>query len=264
MFKKLFPLLFVLTAGYFLYSALNVPPPPNKVVVAPRVAVPPAAVSPAPESQFISSDWPGIQQDKNLTVLEDKLTRRNVVLIFDGSASMAESRCSGSRTKSNVAKDAVKDWASSVPADANLGLIVFDETGLSVRLPLGLNNRDRFRHEIAKIVPNYKTPLTKSLYGAYEMLTEQGRKQLGYGEYTIVIVTDGVANNPDALMRAVNSTLIRSPIMISTIGFCIRTNHSLNQPGKTVYKAANNPEALRQGLQEVLAESESFDISAFQ
>jgi hypothetical protein len=80
----------------------------------------------------------------------------------------------------------------------------------------------------------------------------------------MVIVTDGIANIPDKLTEMVNMVLNQSPVIISTIGFCIDATHTLNQPGRTIYKAANNPEALRQGLQDVLAESESFeDVTEF-
>ena len=98
-----------------------------------------------------------------------------------------------------------------------------------------------------------------NLHRAYS----QARKQLGYGEYTIVVVTDGIANDTRLLANRVRRILDVSPINIYTIGFCIGTDHSLNQAGRTTYKAANNPQELRQGLQEVLAEAEHFDITDF-
>ena len=113
-------------------------------------------------------------------------------------------------------------------------------------------------------MPGSGTPLTRAVQMAYELLTEQAGKQLGYGEYHMVIVTDGAANQPEKLTQTVNAVLTHSPIIMSTIGFCIAETHSLNQPGRTIYKAADNPEALRQGLQDILAESESFeDVTEF-
>ena len=143
--------------------------------------------------------------------------------------------------------------------DANLGLIVFDQQGFSVRLQLGQGDRQKFIQQVQAVVPGSGTPLTQAVQTAYEILTTQAGRQLGYGEYHMVIVTDGVANQPEKLTGTINAVLARSPIIISTIGFCISDTHALNQPGRTIYKAANNPEALRQGLQDVLAESESFD-----
>lgn len=57
--------------------------------------------------------------------------------------------------------------------------------------------------------------------------------------------------------------MAHSPIQIHTIGFCIGPDHSLNIPGRTMYKAADNPQQLEKGLQDVLAESETFDVSDF-
>ncbi|MCI5144631.1 MAG: VWA domain-containing protein [Candidatus Electrothrix sp. AR3] len=207
--------------------------------------------------------WPPSAEDQESIVIADTLIQKNYVLVFDGSGSMGQKGCSGNKTKSAAAKEAVSDWAQSVPADAHLGLVAFDQSGFSVRLQLGQENRQEFIQQVEAIIPGSTTPLTKSLQTAYDILTQQARSQLGYGEYHLVIVTDGVANEPQRLTEAVNTVLQGSPIMISTIGFCIATTHSLNQPGRTMYKAADNPVALRQGLQEVLAESESFDVIDF-
>ena len=206
-----------------------------------------------------ASGWPPSAKKQENILPADQWSRKNYVMIFDGSGSMSEQRCSGNKTKSVVAKEAVADWAQSVPADANLGLIVFDQQGFAVRMQLGQGDRQEFVQQVQAVVPGSGTPLTQAVQTAYELLTTQAGKQLGYGEYHMVIVTDGVANQPEKLTRTVNAVLAHSPILISTIGFCIADTHSLNQPGRTIYKAADNPEALRQGLQDVLAESESFD-----
>ena len=78
-----------------------------------------------------------------------------------------------------------------------------------------------------------------------------------------MVVTDGIANNEQRLSKNVNAILATTPITIYSIGFCIGQNHALNQPGRTFYKAADNPAALRKGLEAVLAESESFDEAEF-
>lgn len=237
-------------------------PPAKPAATTPSGPVPPTDTQPA--MGRMTPPWPPAGEENATISLDSSLTRKNFVLILDGSGSMAKQECSGAQTKSEVAKQAVSQWSESVPADANLGLIVFDKNGFSVRLPLGLNNRDQFQAEVAKVVPEYKTPLTKSLDTAYGMLTAQARKQLGYGEYTVVIVTDGIANDIKALARSVNTVLGQSPVMIHTIGFCIAGDHSLNRAGRTSYRSANNPAELQQGLQEVLAEAPAFDLTGFE
>ncbi len=206
-----------------------------------------------------SSVWPPPAKDQSKILPADQWTGKNYVMIFDGSGSMGAQGCSGNTTKNAVAQEAVVEWAQSVPADANLGLIVFDRNGFSTRLQLGQGERQAFVQQVQAVVPGQGTPLTQAVQKGYETLTAQAGKQMGYGEYYMVIVTDGAANKPKRLTKTVNAVLAHSPIIISTIGFCIAETHTLNQPGRTIYKAANNPEALRQGLQDVLAESESFD-----
>lgn len=235
---------------------IKAPTPQKNNVVAPQQQ---NRFAPVATKTAESSVWPPAAEKQDNILPADQWTRKNYVMIFDGSGSMADQRCSGDTTKIAVAKEAVADWAQSVPDDANLGLIVFDQQGFSTRLQLGQGERRAFVQQVQAVVPGATTPLNRAVQIAYDLLTAQAGKQLGYGEYHIVIVTDGAANLPAKLTQTVNALLARSPIIISTIGFCIADTHSLNQPGRTIYKAADNPEALRQGLQDVLAESESFD-----
>ncbi|MBU1567419.1 MAG: VWA domain-containing protein [Proteobacteria bacterium] len=240
-------------------QAITQPP----VLVTPSLPPPPEPAFPTSMADRMLPQWPPAIGDGQTAQLADSLTTKNYVLIFDGSGSMAKQGCSGNRSKNEVARDAVIEWAASLPEDANLGLVVFDRNGFSIRLPLGLGNRPQFQAEIRKVVPDKSTPLAVALEMAQSMQNDQGRKQLGYGDYTTVIVTDGAADDIPALENNVNMVLATSPVMIHTIGFCIAADHSLNRTGRTTYRAANNPAELRQGLQEVLAESESFDIDGF-
>lgn len=240
-----------------------IPPPAQRTVQVEAVPAPPApATAEAIEARLLPP-WPPAETSDKALVLADSLTMKNFVLVLDGSGSMARHGCSGNRSKHEVAREAVIEWAASVPENANLGLIVFDRHGFSTRLPLGLANRPQFKAEVEKVIPDGKTPLAIAVETAHKMLIDQGRKQLGYGDYTVVIVTDGVADDIVALDQSVNKVLSTSPIMIHTIGFCIESDHSLNRAGRTTYRAANNPAELRQGLQEVLAEAETFDIDGF-
>ncbi len=190
------------------------------------------------------------------------LVAKNYFLIFDGSGSMQKMKCSGNRPKIDVAKEAVVQWSKTIPPEANLGLFAFHSQGKSV-LPLTPGNREHFIGTLKGIQAGGGTPLTNATAHAYRELTQQGKRQLGYGEYTMVVVTDGIADNADLLSRNVRAVLNTTPITIYSIGFCIGEQHSLNQPGETIYKAADNPAELRRGLEEVLAESEQFDESQF-
>ena len=218
--------------------------------------------APVPENKA-ADEWPYIKSEAgDEMAVSENLTAKNYVLLFDGSGSMGEVECGDGRQKISVAKEAVTEWAKRLPKDANLGLVAFYYNKWAA-LPLKPGSRDGFMAEIQKVVAGGRTPLTEGILRAYKSITSEGKKQLGYGDYTIVVVTDGIANNSNALSIAIKKILDQSPVNIYTIGFCIGQQHSLNQPGKTVYKSADNPEELKRGLSEVMAESETFDESDF-
>lgn len=196
--------------------------------------------------------------------LAANLLAKNYYLVFDASGSMAETTCTAGEPKLAVAKRAVAAFSERLPADANVGLATFDNRGVRELIPLAANAQREVGKSLAALHAGGGTPLLDAAGLAHRKLREQGARQLGYGEYNLVIVTDGeyqpAHQDP---RREVLAILDTSPIVVHTIGFCIGEQHSLNQPGRTIYKAADNPEQLKEGLQAVLAESERFDVAAF-
>ncbi|BBO85307.1 hypothetical protein DSCO28_58730 [Desulfosarcina ovata subsp. sediminis] len=254
---------FLVVLALALIGCSDEPPPPPQAGAAhkiPQPAAPAPQAPPQPVAQ--SANWPFLSEEEPGGDLAENMMARNYLLIFDGSGSMDDSECSGASRKIDVAKKSVMAWSKSVPDDANLGLYAFHKRGL-LTLPLATGNRDTFIRTIGRIQAGGKTPLSDAMIHAYQTFTEQGQRQLGYGEYTIVVVTDGYANSSERLRNVVEKILSTSPITIYSIGFCIGEQHALNQPGRTIYKSADNPAQLQQGLQAVLAESESFDDDAF-
>ena len=206
--------------------------------------------------------WPPKSQDPNIELSKNLLTK-NYYVILDGSGSMEDTGCSGNRSKIEVAREALINFARIVPADANLGLLVFYNGKINELVPLGTDNREKFISAVASCRANGGTPLLSAITRGYKTIEKQAQRQLGYGEYTLVTVTDGEANSGEDPRRIVNWILDNSPVQIHTIGFCIGTNHSLNIPGRTVYKPADSPDQLNKGLSDVLAESETFDVTEF-
>lgn len=243
-----------IAAGFAGGCGPSSPPPTSS-------SPPPSAAANKATDKALTPPWPPAV-DQASAVSQD-LFAKNYYVVLDGSGSMKESACSGNQIKMEAAKSAVAAFAASVPADANLGLQVFDNRGVREWLPLGTGNRERFTQLVNQVRPTGNTPLRDSVDEAYAKLIAQGRKQLGYGEYHLVIVTDGEANAGQDPTPSVNALLKNSPIVLHTVGFCIGGNHSLNQAGRTLYKAADNPDALRQGLADVLAESPTFSVSKF-
>lgn len=197
--------------------------------------------------------WPpGLGESEIANFEEDPLTS-NYLIVFDGSGSMEGAKLS-------TAKEALKQFISIIPEESNIGLVAFDTGGISQRVHLG-KDRSLLIHEIEDVKAGGGTPLKTSISLAYKGLLEQAYSQVGYGEYFIVIVTDGEASGGEDPLKVVNKILDESPVMIHTIGFKIDERHSLNQPGRTVYKSAGNKEELILGLESILAEASAFDDS---
>ena len=207
--------------------------------------------------------WPPLESDGG-TGIAEQLVISNYYVILDGSGSMEEQKCSGNRNKMDAAKDAMVAFAQQFPADANLGLAVFDGNQLSQRVALGAVNSEAITREVLKTQPNGGTPLLNAIELGYQALETQAQRQLGYGEYHLVVLTDGEANSGQDPTPVINRILANSPVIVHTIGFCIGERHSLNQPGRIDYRAADDIESLKQGLTAVLAESADFTVTDFQ
>jgi hypothetical protein len=239
-------------------AACSDPPPPAP-------AKPAAAAKPkAPASdRALTPSWPATARDKGDAAISADLFARNYYVVLDASGSMTERGCSGDVPKIDAARVALNAFADSLPADANLGLQVFDARGVREHLALGTKNREQFKAVLGRVRAAGGTPLHSAITNAYTRLEAQGARQLGYGEYHLVVVTDGHASEGQDPTGAVRLILERSPVVLHTIGFCIGERHSLNQPGRTIYRAADNPAQLRQSLSDVLAEAPKFDSSGF-
>ncbi|MGD8521757.1 MAG: vWA domain-containing protein [Desulfobacterales bacterium] len=230
----------------------------------------PLAKQPATEEiqteQAGKGSWPFFYEEKIKEEVQaetgaDKMITRNFVIIFDDSGSMGEPDADGNR-KIDTAKNAVVEWSKSVPAGANVGLVSF-HNGVWPLQSLTPTSKEQLISKVRNIKHGGGTPLSEAFEASFSMLTKQGLQQLGYGEYTMVVITDGEASSRFQLNKWVYFVLDNSPIQIYTIGFGIGTDHTLNQPGLTQYKPAENLAELRAGLKEVLAEAETFDETEF-
>lgn len=203
------------------------------------------------------NDTPASAQSTPVAVnipVADNLFADNYVLVFDDSGSMNSYNCGGGKLRINVAKDGALKFGNSLPADANLGLVVLNHQPV---LDLVAGNRAEFEKWIKATGAGGGTPLVWSVKRARDMLLLQMQKQRGYGTYHIVVVTDGESGdgNPAPLVKEIVS---KTPINVHVIGFCTDKSHSLYIPGFARFTNALNPETLEQGLKAVLAESESF------
>jgi Ca-activated chloride channel homolog len=209
--------------------------------------------------------WPPLDVgDTPASAQTSAVATLNYYVVLDGSGSMRSERCGGGKPKIDAAIVAMKAFFANAPSNANIGLAAFDQRAVEERVPLGVGNRAALNDALDKIIAGADTPLRSAIKIGYDKLTAQARTQLSYGEYHLVVVTDGQPDPPDENPTSiVNEILSRSPVVLHTVGFCIDEHHALNQPNRTYYASATNPLELQQSLQAVLAEAPVFDAAKF-
>ncbi|KYK26114.1 hypothetical protein AYK26_00675 [Euryarchaeota archaeon SM23-78] len=190
------------------------------------------------------------------TAGEQSLTR-NCYFIFDGSGSMGDN-CAGQK-KIDGAKEALRRFMSKVPDDVNLGLYVFDGRGDREVVALGSGNRVEFMQAIEDIRDGGGTPLAEAIRTGTDQLIAQYKKQLGYGAYGMIIVSDGEASG---LERAARETKSFGVIIMHTIALCMERGHPLKEYSHAYYEA-DDYEALEKALVEAVAEAEVFEPTEF-
>jgi hypothetical protein len=194
---------------------------------------------------------------------------RNFYFIFDGSGSMRDplsSDCGGDQTfrrKMEGAKWAVAEFLKKIPEDVNLGLYVFDKHHINESefevVPLGPNNLTAFQQAINQVEAGGGTPLARAIQFGAEVLTKQREQQLGYGEFRLIIVTDGLAKDIPVAAEFANE----KAIPIYAIGLCIQEDHPLRHYAVS-YRSANDFQDLAKALEATVAETEFYDAQTFE
>jgi hypothetical protein len=216
----------------------------------------------------IYSQW--LKQKKEEIIISDETAgeaalTRNIYFIFDGSGSMNDRtnhNCGGDQNferKIDGAKWALKTFLERIPEDVYIGLYVFDSVGSREVLPIQALDRQRLIREIEAIKAGGGTPLAQAITAGTDRLVERYKEQLGYGEFRLVVITDGLADEiPMAALHAA-----KYGIPIYTIGLCVGSNHPLRNFSLS-YRAADSFSDLSQGLEETIAELPDLDIADFQ
>jgi Ca-activated chloride channel homolog len=204
--------------------------------------------------------------DQELAASGAASCQRNFYVIFDGSGSMrhppahaSDSADKNFSSKAEGAKWAVHEFMAKVPDDVNLGLFVFDRNGARQVLPLAAGNREKFLSAVDEVQPRNDTPLGRAIARGVTELSAQYKKQLGYGEFRLIVLTDGEAT--DNLTAGVNAAA-RNKIPIYTIGFDMGETHALRKHSVS-YRAADSAAEVEKALEAAGAELEVYEPSAF-
>lgn len=174
----------------------------------------------------------------SLFAQEDITLRKNIIIIFDDSGSMR----AGIPSRLYRAKKATKQFVSGIPNNYNLGIYTLNRGYIFPLQTLNSKSMLKAQKYIDNINTEGSTPLASSLNKMLTVMQEQKKVQAGYGSYTIVIATDGIADYPTRMFNAVDK-IIDNDIMINTIGIDIK-NHGLRTVTKFT-EASSTTELLK-------------------
>ena len=191
---------------------------------------------------------------------ETDLHTENIIIILDASGSMKEKfRADQTKSKMDAAKEALKEVLAKVPDNTHIGLLVFSGSNIQDDwvYPLGPKNTEQLLAAIELPRPGGGTPLGKYMRIGANRLLEQREKQYNYGNYRLLIVTDGVAQDENKVAQYTPEILGRQ-VRVDVIGVDMQTDHLLAKDADS-YRRADNPGELVAAVTQILAETGGSD-----
>jgi hypothetical protein len=184
----------------------------------------------------------------------DEVYCDNVVVVLDASGSMSEPFHGAQHCKMDAAKAAMRQVLQTVPASTHVGVLVFSARNFTQDwlFPLGPRDDARLIVAVNGLQPGNDTPLGRYMKIGADVLLRQREKQLGYGSYRLLIVTDGEADDQFLVERYTPEINARN-ICIDVIGVNMRHNHPLATKVHA-YRRADDAAALSSAMHESFAE----------
>lgn len=191
-----------------------------------------------------------------ISIGDTDLHTENIIIILDASGSMNENfRGDQTKSKMEAAKEALKEVLAKIPDNTHIGLLVF--SGSNVQndwvYPLGPKNTEQLLAAIDLPQPGGGTPLGQYMRIGANRLLEQREKQYNYGNYRLLIVTDGVAQDQEKVAQYTPEILERQ-VRVDVIGVDMQTDHLLAKDADS-YRRADNPGELVAAVTQILAET---------
>ena len=176
----------------------------------------------------------------------------NVVIVLDDSGSMNE-RMHGGVKRIDAAKKAISAILKQFPPDTKLGLMLLngERSKQHWAIPLEPLSVPQATRRVEAVSADGGTPLGDRMREGADALLKLREKQI-YGNYRLLIVTDGEANDPKLLALYLPDVLSRG-LIVDAIGVDMKQDHTLATRVHT-YRRADDGEALSRAVQEVFAE----------
>lgn len=183
---------------------------------------------------------------------------QNVIVVLDDSGSMRQLMRTddGRVSRIQAAKTALSKVVQGLADDAQLGILLLNNGGRGSTwlVPLGPLSATATLPKIAQIRADGGTPLGSQMKIAADALLELRQKQI-YGDYRLLVITDGEATDPN-LLEAYLPDILSRGFSLDVIGVDMAANHSLAGKAHS-YRRADDARSFEKALQEVFAESSS-------
>ncbi len=188
---------------------------------------------------------------------QDTQTGKVVVIVLDDSGSMNKAMA-GNEPKMVVAKRAINRVIETLPPSTQLGILLMNgaSSAKGWLVPLGPLDVAEASRKVEATVADGGTPLGASMKRGLDELLKL-RDQRPYGDYRLLVVTDGEASDADILQRNLPSIVSRG-VVLDVIGVDMQADHSLAKRSHS-YRRANDEQSFEKALKEVFAESTADD-----
>jgi hypothetical protein len=188
---------------------------------------------------------------------QDTQTGKVVVIVLDDSGSMNKSMA-GSEPKMVVAKRAINRVIETLPPNTQLGILLMNgaSSANGWLVPLGPLDASEASRRVSALAADGGTPLGASMKRGLDELLKL-RDERPYGDYRLLVVTDGEATDADVLKRNLPLIVSRG-IVLDVIGVDMKADHSLARRSHS-YRRANDAQSFEKALKEVFAESTADD-----
>jgi len=178
----------------------------------------------------------------------------NLVVVFDGSGSMGDrfSKSADRGTKMQAAKKALVQILNQLPANTNLGIVVFSSSNNGWLVKLGPIDKTNLTQQINNVREGGGTPLGRYMKDGANALLELRAKQKS-GVYKLLVVTDGESSDDIETPLTGKYGILSKGLRVEAIGVDMSGKHSLAT--KVPYRSAENAEQLTSAVKAILAES---------
>jgi uncharacterized protein YegL len=153
------------------------------------------------------------------------------------------------QTRMEVAKTSLITVIRGLQGNVVLGVYLLNGGWL---IPLEPLNKADAIQKINTVRASGDTKLGRAMKNGTDALLEARQKER-YGNYRLVIVTDGEASDPKSVNQFINDIITRG-ITVDVIGVSMSQTHTLANKAHS-YRSADDPDSLTKALSEVLAET---------